>query len=476
MTADFSPVENYILPTISGNTWTGFTITPVNLVYRIDTANQAYEAAIYDTLRVWSEIANVTFHETTIVDEENILFQRQVFEDDNLLGISENFYLDERIGYSIISMSPHIGDNAYDTAGLGHSTLLHEIGHTMGLVHPDQLISPFSGPLPVEQQTMDYSIMVSYADAYGPYTQAYGDPEGPQFVDIAAMQYLYGANHNYKAGDDTYTFDGSARTFTIWDGDGIDTIDATPHTTNVTINLLEADGETPSLIGQTAFWIAYGANIENANGGSGSDVILGNHLHNKIRALDGNDSIHGNAGNDWINGNKGLDSILGGEGNDTLRGGKDNDQLQSNNGDDFLNGNMGDDLSEGGNGNDTVRGGKDNDTLRGELGDDFLYGDLGNDMLTGNEGRDSFNFNASNGGQDVITDFTTGEDVLVLSNSFFTSSAQVLASINNNGVLDTGNGNSIQVGTGGSTVIINGVSIEIPGSAAQLTEADIILI
>jgi len=49
-------------------------------------------------------------------------------------------------------------------------------------------------------------------------------PTTPMRYDIAAMQYLYGPNTTYNAGDTIYTFAGDARyNQTIWDAGGIDT-------------------------------------------------------------------------------------------------------------------------------------------------------------------------------------------------------------------------------------------------------------
>ena len=68
--------------------------------------------------------------------------------------------------------------------------------------------------------------------------------------DIAAIQYMYGANYSHNSGNTTYTFsqttgemfvDGVGqgtpqgnRIFrTIWDGNGIDTYDLSNYTTNL---------------------------------------------------------------------------------------------------------------------------------------------------------------------------------------------------------------------------------------------------
>ena len=55
--------------------------------------------------------------------------------------------------------------------------------------------------------------------------------------------------------------------------------------------------------------IAYGATIENAVGGSGNDIIIGNSASNRLT---------GNAGNDVMSGGDGVDFFTGGAGNDTF--------------------------------------------------------------------------------------------------------------------------------------------------------------
>lgn len=205
--------------------------------------------------------------------------------------------------------------------------------------------------------------------------------------------------------------------------------------------------------------------IENAYGGALNDTIIGNNQNNYLSGLYGNDTIYGEAGNDTIYGGAGNDTLYGGTGLNTLYGDGDDDTLYGGDGEIVQNGGgngtgmnpgmfsrLGNTL-DGGTGNDTLYGGTGNDILYGGLGNDTLYGgdtpfgDLpgsdrlyggdgddylytgdrsGNyfygrytDYLTGGTGNDSF-FVKANVGQVIITDFTTGQDKIVLRKSKFT--------------------------------------------------------
>ncbi|MBF2049337.1 MAG: Calx-beta domain-containing protein [Leptolyngbya sp. IPPAS B-1204] len=80
----------------------------------------------------------------------------------------------------------------------------------------------------------------------------------------------------------------------------------------------------------------------------------------------------------------------------------------------------------GGPGNDTLIGNNQRNIIVGNEGNDILNGRGGNDRLTGGPGRDRFvfdigrRFNQKAMGVDVITDFTRGEDKIVLDRTTFT--------------------------------------------------------
>ena len=71
------------------------------------------------------------------------------------------------------------------------------------------------------------------------------------------------------------------------------------------------------------------------------------------------------------------------------------------------------DLMFGHGGSDKLCGWEGKDTLNGTKGDDYLIGGLGNDIFSGDIGRDRFVLTAGTG-QNLITDLTKGEDLLLL--------------------------------------------------------------
>jgi len=168
------------------------------------------------------------------------------------------------------------------------------------------------------------------------------------------------------------------------------------------------------------------------SGDENNDIILGDLGEDLIWGGKGNDSLNGGEGNDLILGKGNNDFIDGDMDNDTLKGGKGDDLMLGSQGDDYLFGNQGSDTICGGEGNDlisgdesadilggcegndTLYGGEDNDSLTGGKGDDILYGELGNDSLTGGSGNDIFVLNSGQG-FDVITDYTSGQDLIGLS-------------------------------------------------------------
>lgn len=221
-------------------------------------------------------------------------------------------------------------DNTGEDWAVGHynyMSLVHELGHALGLKHT------FGNGVVLDaaHDSRLYSLM-SYTDApnsmfvkvernvdgSSSWASQHVVPDGPMLYDIAAMQYLYGANTSYHAGNDVYTFD-SAKPFlhTIWDGGGVDTISVANFTSDCVVDLQQGhfsslrliydtgagiDWQTPppasTFDGSNDLAIAYGCVIENATGGAGNDTLIGNAGSNRLEGGLGYNILDGGAGID----------------------------------------------------------------------------------------------------------------------------------------------------------------------------------
>jgi serralysin len=330
--------------------------------------------------------------------------------------------------------------------------------------------------------------------------------------DIAAIQRIYGADTTTRTGDTTYGFHSNAdRAYydfeqaptpvvAIYDAGGTDTLDLSGYDTPSIIDLnpgsyssaggyysediptleeinanraeaglaartqatydlyldLFGDGYTNGVM-RDNIGIAYGTWIENAKGGSGDDVIIGNAVANildggagtdtvsyrgadsgvtlslaSLRGTGGDaagdryvsieqaegsafaDTLGGGNNGDGLSGLAGDDTLNGFNGADTLEGGDGNDSLSGGNHDDTLDGGAGDDALDGGNHNDVLLGGDGDDNLSGGNHNDVLNGGAGNDVLVGGNQNDVFAF-TDLGGTDVVADFRRGQDKIDLS-------------------------------------------------------------
>ena len=242
-------------------------------------------------------------------------------------------------------------------------------------------------------------------------------PETPMLLDIAAIQYLYGANTTYKTGDDLYTFDTRTPFFkTIWDAGGKDTISVSNFTEDCEINLnagsfskitIKSDSTAgyswlsappvPTYDGTNNLCIAYSVVIENVIGGGGNDKLIGNSANNSLDGGSGNDTMYGGDGNDTFDWDAtkraGDDTFYGGNGNDVYVLSSANDVVieYANEGYDTIHvdfsysiallsnienlyGYGSSNLTLNANGNiNYIRGGTGNDVIDGGLGIDYVF-------------------------------------------------------------------------------------------------------
>ncbi|WP_374586729.1 DUF4214 domain-containing protein, partial [Pseudoduganella sp.] len=132
-------------------------------------------------------------------------------------------------------------------------------------------------------------------------------------LHIAALQYLYGPSTAIRQDNDTYKLSETTSQM-LWDGAGIDTIDGSGLSKDLTLHLEAGHwdyvgGKGASITSAGQITVNYGSTFENAYGGSGNDKLFGTAGNNVLRGGAGNDLITGNGGDDTIDGGAGLDTV-----------------------------------------------------------------------------------------------------------------------------------------------------------------------
>jgi Ca2+-binding RTX toxin-like protein len=335
-------------------------------------------------------------------------------------------------------------DSGMAKGAYGLFTMLHEIGHALGLSHPGTYNGSaiYATDAVFAQDNRQYTVM-SYFGGYNATTNQYAQdgtytnykyPQTPMVYDIAAVQSLYGADTTTRTGDTVYgynnnfaandpekaIFDFSINTaplLTIWDAGGSnDTLNCSGWNGNQIIDL--TPGNYSSVRGlNNNVGIAFNTIIENATGGIGNDRLIGNSADNILNGGAGADIMLGGLGNDTYyvdnagdvvteNVNAGVDTvyarssytltdnvenlILAGVAAINGTGNILNNQLVGNSASNILNGDAGNDTLDGGVSDvynlgiaDVLIGGAGNDTFlaRGFFGTGYYNGGADTDLL-----------------------------------------------------------------------------------------------
>jgi hypothetical protein len=417
---------------LSGEYWSGIEVTgkPTIVTYSFPTVAPAYDATITDpnltpaalasftaftaaeqamarqALAEWGNNSGLIFIEVS-PGQGDINFQKLDFTGTGYAGYGGIAYHPFG-GWQFASYPSFTSD--LDSSGdvfmnsatpIVYGTLLHEIGHALGLKHPTEVWTDFASSPPTVHNvwTVDdpnLTIMSQLSGGTGHLTA----------IDIQAIQSIYGTQAQDGTQVQSWSWNASKQTLT-----------------------------------QTGY-----ATDDVIRGSSVIDVISGGNGNDKLFGLNGNDTLYGGAGDDLLDGGPGSDKLVGGTGDDTYFVTTTGDKITENLNEGYDTvvavtsytlaanveqlqiwgnakvtgtGNALDNRIFGNNASNTLNGAAGKDYIVGGTAADKIAGGAGSDLVYGGNGKDTFVFNALSdfgptGQPDTIGDFVHLQDKIDL--------------------------------------------------------------